>query len=34
MWTDTGTLHYKSPEIFLGDYGVKIDIWALGVIFY
>lgn len=31
-----GTLWWKAPEVLLGDshYTIKIDIWALGVIFY
>ena len=32
MWTNTGTLHYKAPEMFEGEYDEKIDIWAIGVI--
>ena len=32
MWTNTGTICYKAPEMFEGSYDEKIDIWALGVI--
>jgi len=29
-----GTKLYWSPEFYNHDYGVKVDIWALGVLFY
>ena len=32
MWTNTGTLYYKAPEMFSGMYDEKIDLWAIGVI--
>ncbi len=34
MWTNTGTLHFKAPEMFNGSYNEIIDMWALGVITY
>lgn len=34
MWTNTGTLHYRAPESFGGEYSESIDIWAVGVIAY
>ncbi len=35
MLTNTGTLYYKAPEMFLGGgYDVKVDMWALGVTIY
>lgn len=35
MWTSTGTCYYCAPEIFYGGgYNRKIDIWAVGVMFY
>jgi serine/threonine protein kinase len=35
MWSVTGTLHYKAPEMLQGcDYDEKIDSWALGIIAY
>lgn len=35
MFTNTGTLYYKAPEMFLGGgYDSKIDMWALGVTIY
>lgn len=34
MWTNTGTLHYKAPEMFNGSYNQLIDVWAVGVIAY
>lgn len=27
-----GTLHYISPEVIKGNYGLEADIWALGVL--
>lgn len=34
MWTVTGSLFYKAPEMFSGSYTSKIDIWAIGVVAY
>lgn len=35
MFTNTGTLYYKAPEMFLGGgYDFKVDMWALGVTLY
>lgn len=34
MWTRTGSLYYKAPEMFRGGYNEKIDIWAVGVVCY
>ena len=35
MLTNTGTLFYKAPQMFRGaGYDEKVDIWALGVLFY
>ncbi len=34
MWTNTGTLHFKAPEMFNGSYNEIIDMWAVGVIAY
>ena len=31
MWSKTGTLFYKAPEMFPGGYNEKVDLWALGV---
>ena len=28
-----GTENYMAPELFEGDYGYGIDVWALGVIY-
>lgn len=30
------TFYYRSPEIFLGNtnYGIEVDIWGIGIIFY
>jgi serine/threonine protein kinase len=35
MQSFCGTVHYIAPEIFLskGNYGPKIDIWSLGIVF-
>lgn len=36
MTNQVGTLYYRAPELLLGSkrYDNKIDIWALGCIFY
>ena len=34
MWTVTGSLFYKAPEMFNGSYNQKVDVWACGVICY
>ena len=34
MTTNTGTLCYKSPEIFNGEYDLTTDVWSLGVLLY
>ena len=34
MFTPTGTLVYKAPEMFEGEYNEAIDIWSVGVIAY
>lgn len=35
MWTVTGTIHYKAPEMFEGkEYDELVDAWAIGVITY
>lgn len=35
MWTVTGTLSFKAPEMLRGGgYSEKVDVWALGVIVY
>lgn len=35
MWSATGTLHYKAPEMLEGgEYDEKVDMWALGIIAY
>lgn len=35
MWTPTGTIFYKAPEMFQGGlYGEEVDMWAIGVIAY
>ena len=32
MWTATGTLYYKAPEMFKGSYDEKIDVWSCGIV--
>lgn len=35
MWTVTGTLYYRAPEILTGGgYHESVDIWASGVLLY
>ena len=34
MWTITGALNYRAPEMFSGGYRETIDIWAVGVLMY
>lgn len=34
MWSNTGTLFYKAPEMFEGGYREKVDIWAAGILLY
>ena len=34
MWTITGTLFYRAPEMFAGSYREGVDIWAAGVLLY
>jgi len=34
MMTPTGTLHYKSPEMFELNYNETCDVWAVGVTAY
>lgn len=34
MWTITGTLYYRAPEMFSGGYREGIDVWAAGVLLY
>lgn len=34
MWTVTGTLYYKAPEMFSGSYNNKVDIWAIGIVVF
>ena len=34
MWTITGTLFYRAPEMFSGGYKEGVDIWAAGVLLY
>ena len=35
MWSNTGTIYYKAPEMFTGGgYTQGVDIWAIGVMTY
>ena len=34
MWTITGTLYYRAPEMFSGGYREPVDVWAAGVLLY
>lgn len=34
MWTITGTLYYRAPEMFCGGYREGVDVWAAGVMLY
>ena len=34
MWTITGTLYYRAPEMFAGGYREGVDIWASGMVLY
>jgi serine/threonine protein kinase len=36
MTNQVGTLYYRAPELLAGDkaYNSKVDVWALGCIFY
>jgi len=29
-----GTIYYMAPEVFLGEYSPKVDLWGVGVILY
>ena len=32
MFTNTGTLFYRAPEMFLGiGYNEKVDMWGAGI---
>ena len=32
MWSSTGSLFYKAPEMFACGYNELVDVWALGVL--
>lgn len=34
MWSMTGTVYYKAPEMFAGKYNEAIDVWSVGVTTY
>jgi calcium-dependent protein kinase len=34
MWTSTGTLFYRAPEMFSGGYREGVDVWAAGILLY
>lgn len=34
MWTITGTLYYRAPQMFSGGYRQGVDVWATGVLLY
>lgn len=34
MFTKTGTLQYRAPEMFKALYDERIDLWAIGVVAY
>ncbi len=36
MTNEVGTLHYRAPELFLGEtrYTKAVDVWGAGCIFY
>jgi serine/threonine protein kinase len=34
MWTITGTLYYRAPEIFEGGYQESVDVWAAGILLF
>jgi len=34
MWTSTGTLYYRAPEMFAGGYREGVDVWAAGILLY
>ena len=34
LWTKTGTLFYRAPEIIKGGYSYPADVWSVGIIAY
>ena len=34
LWTNTGTLFYRAPEMFAGGYRETVDVWAAGIVLY